>query len=98
MASAQAQLQWCVSVCVLCRAQAHREKRLAQQDAKRQKLRQELERKEQQGAKARSEEDQARARLKVGIAQQLLHHSQVLQLRFMLLVATRTLLCTFRSR
>lgn len=51
---------------VCCRAQAHRERRLAQQDAKRQKLRQELERKEKEGAKTRNEEEQARARLKVG--------------------------------
>lgn len=43
------------------RAQAHREARLAQQDAKRQKLRQELERKEREGEKTRSEEEVARA-------------------------------------
>lgn len=48
------------------RAQAHHERRLAQQDAKRQKLRQDLERKEREGQAARSEEEQARARLKVG--------------------------------
>jgi hypothetical protein len=48
------------------RAHAHRERRLAQQDAKRQKLRQDLERKEREGEKTRSEEEQARARLKVG--------------------------------
>lgn len=51
--------------CLLCRAQAHREKRLAQQDAKRQKLRQELEKKEREGERTRNEEEQARARLKV---------------------------------
>lgn len=54
-----------ISSSTSCRAQAHRERRLAQQDAKRQKLRQDLERKEQEGEKARSEEEQARARLKV---------------------------------
>lgn len=46
-------------------AHSRREERLAKQDAKRQKLRQDLERKEKQGAAAKSEEEQARARLKV---------------------------------
>jgi hypothetical protein len=48
-----------------CSAQSRREERLAKQDAKRQKMRQDLERKERQGAAAKSEEEQARARLKV---------------------------------
>eukprot|EP00882_Tetradesmus_deserticola_P009183 GHRQ01009685.1.p1 GENE.GHRQ01009685.1~~GHRQ01009685.1.p1 ORF type:complete len:127 (+),score=50.68 GHRQ01009685.1:216-596(+) len=45
-------------------AQSRREERLAKQDAKRQKLRQDLERKEKQGAAAKSDEEMARTRLK----------------------------------
>lgn len=53
------------TLCLLARAQSAREARLAKQDAKRQRLREELERKEKEGVAAKSEEEQARARLKV---------------------------------